>query len=102
MDLSKNVKAWAKNTQFVKNWKLKVDTNKVEKAKKLYNQGASYHAYLKAKITPEQLYKAFDLKEDMRLALKYYGNWGRLHRNPKYTFWRTYDGIWMNAKNKKM
>ncbi|KAE8987740.1 hypothetical protein PF010_g20655 [Phytophthora fragariae] len=98
-DLSKNLKTWAKNTHVVKNWQLKVDTKKVEKAKELYLQRAPHQAYLKAKITPEQLYKALDFKEDMRIAMAYYGNWARLHNNPKYTLWRDYDTIWLAAKN---
>ncbi|KAE8975965.1 hypothetical protein PR002_g25445 [Phytophthora rubi] len=94
-DLSKNLKTWAKNTHVVKNWQLK-------KAKDLYMRGASYHAFLKADISPEQLYKALDLKDDMRNAMKFYGNWATLHNNPKYQIWRKYDTFWTDVQNKKM
>ncbi|KAJ8544321.1 hypothetical protein ON010_g11946 [Phytophthora cinnamomi] len=56
-DLSMSLKIWAKNTHLVKNWELKVDTKKVEKTNELYRQGVSYQVYLKANITPEQLYR---------------------------------------------
>ncbi|KAE8879986.1 hypothetical protein PF005_g30608 [Phytophthora fragariae] len=74
--LSNNLKTWAKNTHVVKSW---VETRNVEKAKKLYLQGASHETFLKADISPEQLYRALDLKGDMRNAMKLYGNWEILH-----------------------
>ncbi|KAE9286363.1 hypothetical protein PR003_g26341 [Phytophthora rubi] len=95
MDLSKNLKTWAKNTHVVKNWQLK-------KAKELYMRGAPNHAFLKADISPEQLYKALDLKDDMRNAMKVDGNWAKLHNNPRYQTWRKYDTVWTDVQNKKM
>ncbi|KAE8961093.1 hypothetical protein PF010_g30246 [Phytophthora fragariae] len=90
---------WAKNTHVVKSL---VDTRKVAKAKKLYTQGASYHAFLKANISPEQLYRALDLERDMRNAMKFDGNWASLHNNPRFMIWRKYDTIWTGVQNKKM
>lgn len=90
-DLAKSLKAWV--SQFFKTNERKADAKKVSKAKELYNRGASYDAYLKAGIHPDQLYRALDLKEEMKIAQRFHGDKAGLRNYAKHSIWSKYEDI---------
>ncbi|ETI33259.1 hypothetical protein F441_19916 [Phytophthora nicotianae CJ01A1] len=99
-DTNNELRAFTWATNIGNNWKKRAEKKKLERAKELYLSGASYQKFLKEKITPTQLYQAMNLQKDMRLALRYYGNWNRLLTNSNYKIWRTYERMWMASQKK--